>query len=75
MALRAIRINNDPILKRPCREVPQVDDRVRQLLDDMLETLHATANERPSPRRRWAFCAASSSSIWASSSGRLAQAG
>ena len=44
MALRAIRINNDPILKRPCREVPQVDDRVRQLLDDMLETLHATAN-------------------------------
>ena len=44
MALRAIRINNDPILKRPCREVPQVDDRVRQLLDDMLETLYATAN-------------------------------
>ena len=44
MALRAIRINNDPILKRPCREVPQVDDRVCQLLDDMLETLHATAN-------------------------------
>ncbi len=44
MALRAIRINNDPILKRPCREVQQVDDRVRNLLEDMLETLHATEN-------------------------------
>ena len=44
MALRAIRINNDPILKRKCREVLQVDDQIRQLLDDMLETLHRTSN-------------------------------
>lgn len=44
MALRAIRINNDPILKRRCREVQQVDGHIRQLLDDMLETLHRTSN-------------------------------
>ena len=44
MALRAIRLNRDPVLYRKCREVEQVDDKVRQLLDDMLQTLHATSN-------------------------------
>jgi len=38
MALRAIRLNRDPVLYRKCREVEQVDDKVRQLLDDMLQT-------------------------------------
>lgn len=44
MALRAIRLNRDPVLYRKCLEVEQVDDKVRQLLDDMLQTLHATSN-------------------------------
>ena len=44
MALRAIRLNRDPVLYRKCREVEQVDNKVRQLLDDMLQTLHATSN-------------------------------
>ena len=44
MALRALRINNDPVLRKHCREVAVVDDKVRQILDDMVETLHATDN-------------------------------
>lgn len=44
MALRAIRINNDSILKKRCRKVEQVDEHIRRILDDMLETLHATSN-------------------------------
>lgn len=44
MALRAIRINNDPILRRRCKEVAVVDDHIRSLLDDMTQTLHATDN-------------------------------
>ena len=44
MVLRAIRLNRDPVLYRKCREVEQVDNKVRQLLDDMLQTLHATSN-------------------------------
>lgn len=44
MALRALRINNDPILRKHCREVAVVDDKIRSILDDMVETLHATKN-------------------------------
>ena len=41
MALRAIRINDDPILKKHCKKVEVVDDKIRQILNDMLDTLHA----------------------------------
>ena len=44
MALRAIRINDDPILKKHCIKVEVVDDKIRQILNDMLDTLHATSN-------------------------------
>lgn len=44
MALRALRINNDPILRKHCREVEVIDDKIRQILDDMVQTLHATSN-------------------------------
>ena len=44
MALRAIRINDDPILKKHCKKVEVVDDKIRQTLNDMLDTLHATSN-------------------------------
>jgi len=40
MALRKIVTEGDPILAKRCREVPQVTDRIRQLLDDMVETMH-----------------------------------
>lgn len=44
MALRALRINRDPILRKKCKEVEQTDEHIRKILEDMLETLHATSN-------------------------------
>ena len=40
MALRKIVVEGDEILRKKCREVEKVDDRIRSILDDMLETLH-----------------------------------
>ena len=39
MALRKIVLDGDEILRKKCREVPEVNDRIRQLLDDMIETM------------------------------------
>lgn len=39
MALRNIVLEGDPILRKRCREVDQVDDRIRMILDDMVETM------------------------------------
>ena len=39
MALRKIRINDDPILRKKSRPVEEFDDRLLTLLDDMRETL------------------------------------
>lgn len=44
MALRTIRYGNDDILRKKCKEVTEVDDRIRMYLDDMLDTLHHTEN-------------------------------
>ena len=44
MALRQIRINDDPILRKKAREVDEVNDHIRMILDDMLDTLHNTEN-------------------------------
>ncbi len=44
MAIRQIRYFGDEILRKKCRPVDEVNDRVRQILDDMLETLHSTEN-------------------------------
>lgn len=41
MALRNIVKQGDPILTKKCREVEEVNDKIRQLLDDMLETMRA----------------------------------
>lgn len=38
MALRAIRINDDPILKKHCKKVEVVDDKIRQILNDMISS-------------------------------------
>ncbi len=40
MALRTIREIGDPILEKPCKEVKEVTPRIRELIDDMLETMY-----------------------------------
>ena len=44
MATRFLRYDSDPILRKKCKAVLNVDDKIRQLLDDMLDTLHETEN-------------------------------
>lgn len=39
MATRFLRYDSDPILRKKCKAVLKVDDKIRQLLDDMLDTL------------------------------------
>ena len=39
MALRKIVVEGDEVLRKRSREVSQVDDRIRMILDDMLETM------------------------------------
>src|SRR5215475_5033345 len=41
MAVLAIRIYPDPVLRVKCRPITAVDDRVRKLAADMVETMHA----------------------------------
>ena len=40
MAIRNIREEGDEILKKKSREVEVIDDKIRELLDDMVETMH-----------------------------------
>ena len=40
MALRKIRTEGDEILRKKSREVPLVDDRIRMLMEDMVETMY-----------------------------------
>lgn len=40
MAIREVRLNGDEILRKRAREVEVVDDRIKELLQDMLETMH-----------------------------------
>lgn len=44
MALRQIRLLGDEILRKKCKEVEVIDDRVRQILDDMADTMYNTEN-------------------------------
>ena len=41
MAIREIRLQTDEILKKKSREVEVVDDRIREILNDMDETMHS----------------------------------
>ena len=41
MALRNIVERGDEILAKKCREVKEVNDHIRMILDDMLETMRA----------------------------------
>ncbi|MCR2042569.1 peptide deformylase [Anaerosalibacter massiliensis] len=40
MAIRQLRYVNDPILRKKSREITKIDDRIKTLLDDMVETMH-----------------------------------
>lgn len=44
MAIRNIRYFDDPILRKRCKEVKFFNDKIRQILDDMLDTLQQTEN-------------------------------
>ena len=44
MALRNIRYYDDPIVRKRCKEVKVVNDKIRQILNDMLDTLQHTEN-------------------------------
>ncbi|WP_149204947.1 peptide deformylase [Actinotalea subterranea] len=39
MTMRRIRTIGDPVLRTPCEPIAVVDDRVRRLVDDLLETV------------------------------------
>ena len=40
MAVRIVREDGDEILRKKSREVETVDDKIRNLLDDMVDTMH-----------------------------------
>lgn len=40
MAIRRLRYVNDPILRKKSREVTKIDDRIKILLNDMVETMY-----------------------------------
>ena len=40
MAIRIIREDGDEILRKKSREVEVIDDKIREILDDMVETMH-----------------------------------
>jgi peptide deformylase len=44
MAIRQIRMYDDDILRKKCRPVTDINDQIRQLLDDMAETMYSTKN-------------------------------
>ena len=44
MAIRELRLFEDEALRKKCREVTEVNDKIRMMLDDMMDTLHNTPN-------------------------------
>jgi peptide deformylase len=40
MALRTIRIQGDPVLTKTCKEITEMTEKIRVLIDDMLETMY-----------------------------------
>ena len=43
MAILKIRLNPDPILRQKAKRVTSIDDSVQHLIDDMIETMHASS--------------------------------
>jgi len=44
MALRQLRYEDDDILRKKCKHVEKIDDKIRTILNDMAETMYATQN-------------------------------
>ena len=42
MAIRNVRKIGDPVLNKVCKEVREVNDRTRELIDDMFDTMYET---------------------------------
>ncbi len=42
MAVRKIRTHPDPVLREPAKKVPLIDMSVHRLIDDLIDTMHAT---------------------------------
>lgn len=40
MAIRTIRLEDDPVLSKKCRPVEEMTDKIHQLIDDMLDTMY-----------------------------------
>ena len=40
MALRTIRIQGDPVLNKKCREINEMTPKIKELIDDMLDTMY-----------------------------------
>ena len=40
MALRTIRIQGDPVLTKKCREITEITPKIRELAEDMLDTMY-----------------------------------
>ena len=40
MALRTIRIQGDPVLTKKCREITEMTPKIKELIDDMLDTMY-----------------------------------
>lgn len=40
MAIRTLRYEGDEILKKKSREITEIDDRIKELADDMFDTMH-----------------------------------
>lgn len=40
MAIRNIRENGDEVLRKKCRAVETIDEKIKQLVQDMIETMH-----------------------------------
>ena len=40
MAIRNIREIGDEVLTKKCREVKEMNDRIRELIEDMLDTMY-----------------------------------
>ncbi|MCH4890258.1 peptide deformylase [Acidaminobacter sp. JC074] len=41
MALREIRVDSDPVLRKKSRVVDEINDRIKILVEDMIETMYA----------------------------------
>ena len=51
MAIRKMRVNDDPILRKKTREITEINDRIIELQKDMLDTMYACLlYTSPSPR-------------------------